>query len=75
MKSHFGKHKGQEISEIPSGYLRWVVNKMDPVLLPQYRFKEDGVTPLTIEEVKEREVNNRAFISAAEDELLNREEP
>ncbi len=74
MKCHFGKHKGEEITDIPSGYLRWVVAKIDPVPLPEHRFKEDGVTPLTIEEIKEREYDMRNFISAAEDELLDREQ-
>ncbi len=71
---HFGKHKDKPLSEIPSGYLRWCVEKIDPVPLPQYRFKEDGVTPLSVEEVKLMEENMRAFISAAEDEILNRDQ-
>ena len=74
MKAHFGKHKGQELSEIPSGYLRFCVEKIDPVPLPKYRFKEDGITPLSIEEVNNMEEKMRSFLSAAEDELLNRDQ-
>lgn len=72
-KLFFGKHNGQELSEIPSGYLRWVVEKLDPVPLPQYRFHEDG-TAMTVEEVKDLEERYRGIISAAEDELIKREE-
>jgi len=71
---HFGKHKDKPLSEVPSGYLRWVIENVDPVPLPKYRFKEDGVTPLTAEEVKRMETKMRDFLSAAEDELLNREQ-
>lgn len=73
LRAHFGKFKGKKLSEIDSGYLGWVTHKMDPVLLPKYRFHEDG-TPLTVEEVKAAEQLNREFISAAEDELLDREQ-
>lgn len=74
MKCHFGKHKGKELGEIPGGYLKWAVENIDPIPLPKYRYKEDGVTPLTAEEVKAVEVANREFLSAAEDELVRREE-
>ncbi len=75
MKCHFGKHKGEELSEIPSGYLNWAVNKIDdPRPAAKYRFQEDGVTPLTTAEVDELEQQMRDFLSAAEDELLNRDQ-
>ena len=72
MKCHFGTHKGKELSEIPSGYLRWAVEKIDPVPLPKYRFDDDG-KPLTVEQVKKMEADMREFLSAAKDELLNRD--
>ncbi len=70
---HFGKHDGDEIKHIPTGYLRWAVKTIDPVPLPMYRKNEDG-TPKTAEEVKEMETNMREFLSAAEDEIVRREE-
>jgi len=72
VKCHFGKHKGQDITDIPSGYLRWRVEKIDPVPLPKYRFHDDGKA-MTVEEVRVLESKNRDFLSAAEDELLNRD--
>lgn len=69
--THFGKHKGSKITEVPTGYLQWVIAKMDPVLLPQYRFKEDK-TPMTVEEVSAAEIANREFIRAAQDEIERR---
>ena len=73
MKCHFGKYKDKELADIPSGYLRWCVAKIDPVLEEKYRFEEDGKTPLTEGAVKAHEVKMREFISAAEDELVERE--
>lgn len=70
---HFGKHKDTAITEIPSGYLKWCVEKIDPVPLSQYRKHDDG-TPMTVEEVNKMEEQMRDFLSAAEDELLNREQ-
>jgi len=74
MNCHFGKHKGKELSDIPSGYLKWAVETIDPMPEPKYRFKEDGITPLTDEEVQHMKDNMKNFLSAAEDELLNREQ-
>ncbi len=70
---HFGKHKDKPLSEIPSGYLKWAVETIDSVPLPKYRFKEDGVTPMSVEDVEQATEAMRNFISAAEDELLNRD--
>jgi len=72
MQCHFGKHSGKDLSEIPSGYLKWAVETIDPVPLPKYRFDDDG-KPLSVEDVKQMEYRMRDFLSAAEDELLNRE--
>jgi hypothetical protein len=70
---HFGKHEGKDLADIPSGYLRWCVENIEPEPLPKYRFHEDK-TPWTVEEVKEATEKMRDFLSAAEDELLNREQ-
>ena len=73
MKCHFGKHKGKELSDIPQGYLNWAVNNInDPRPAAKYQFQEDGKTPLTTAEVDLLEQQMRDFLSAAEDELLNR---
>lgn len=64
----FGKHKGKELSEIPGGYLRWMVENFDPKPMPK------DTRGMTREEVKAMEDRMRTFISAAEDELKNREE-
>ncbi len=64
----FGKHEGKKLSEIPGGYLRWMVNKMDPSPLPIDRQGK------TVEEVKKMTDRMRDFIFAAEDELHEREQ-
>jgi len=69
---HFGKHEGEDLVDIPSGYLKWALKTIDPVPLPKYRKDADG-KPLSNEEVKEMEDNMRTFLSAAEDELERRE--
>ena len=69
----FGKHKDKHLSEVPAGYLRWMVENMDPVPLHKYRFHEDG-TPMTDEEVKAMEERTRNFIGEAEDEIAKREQ-
>lgn len=67
----FGKNKGKEIAEISSGYLRWMVEKMDPVPIPKYQFHEDG-RPMTREEVEALTERYRNIIDAASDELVER---
>ncbi len=69
---HFGKHQGTKMSEIPTGYLRWAVAKIDPVPLPQYRKDEDG-NQLSVEAVQEMERKMREFLKAAEIEIAERE--
>lgn len=73
MICHFGKHEGERMGEIPSGYLRWAIENIDPVPLPKYRKNEDG-TSKSIEEVNQMEADMRSFLSEAEDELKRREE-
>lgn len=70
---HFGKHEGERMGEIPSGYLKWATKTIDPVPLPQYRKNEDG-TPKTAEEVTEMERAMRAFLEEAKAELERRDE-
>lgn len=67
----FGKHKGKDLTEIPSGYLVWMVENMDPRLPAKFQKHEDG-TPMTSEEVDAAEDRMRNFISAAEDEIERR---
>jgi len=69
---HFGKHEGVDMSNIPSGYLRWALKTIDPVPEQKYRIDADG-NPLSAEEVKEMEEKMRTFLFAAEDELDRRE--
>jgi hypothetical protein len=73
MKAHFGKHKNKELSEIPSGYLKWCVEKLDPASDPKYEFTADGV-PLSAEEVDSKQRKMRNFLAEAKDELVNREQ-
>ena len=70
---YFGKHNGKQLRDVPGGYLRWMVDNLDPVPLPKYRFHEDGKA-MTIEEVDAMTVRMRNFISQAEDEILSRDE-
>jgi hypothetical protein len=74
MKCHFGKHKGEEIGDIPTGYLKWAVANVTPRPAPQYQFQGDGVTPLTTEQVDAMEKQTRDFLNAAEGELATRSE-
>lgn len=66
-KFWFGKHDGKDLSEVPAGYLRWMVANFDPVPLPK------DTRGMTLEEVKAMEDRMRTFLSTAKDELLNRE--
>jgi len=68
MKPRFGKHKGVEISEIPSDYLQWIVEGLDPEPLPRLK------RGLSIEHIKKMRDENKDLISEAENELLNREQ-
>jgi len=70
---HFGKHDGEPMGDIPSGYLRWAVKTIDPVPLPEYQKNDDG-SHKTVEEVKAMEDAMRTFLFAAEDELDRRGE-
>lgn len=64
----FGKHKDKDISEVPAGYLRWMVQNFDPVPLPK------DTKGMSVDEVKAMEDRMRDFLSAAEDEVNSREE-
>lgn len=42
----WGKHKGQDIEDLPSGYLRWLAEKCDDEAISEeadaeYRWRED----------------------------------
>ena len=63
----FGKHKGKELSEIPGGYLKWMVENFDPVPLPK------DTKGMTKEEAQAMEDRMRFFLKAAQDELDRRE--
>jgi uncharacterized protein (DUF3820 family) len=63
----FGKHKGKDLSEVPSGYLRWMVENIDPKPLPK------DVAGKTLDEAQAMEDRMRHFINAAELELEERE--
>jgi uncharacterized protein (DUF3820 family) len=63
----FGKHKGKDLTEIPGGYLRWMVENFDPKPLPK------DTAGMTLEEVKAMENRMRDFLIAAEGELDRRE--
>ena len=64
----YGSASMREITEIPSDYLQFIVEKMDPEPLPGMK---RGKTLEEIGAVRER---LKDLISAAEDELLNREQ-
>ena len=64
----FGKYKDKDLSEAPSGYLRWMVDNFDPVPLPK------DTRGMSLEEISTMEQRMRTFLSTAEDELLNRDQ-
>jgi len=64
----FGKHKDKDLTEIPGGYLRWMIENFDPKPLPK------DTRGMSLEEIKAMEDRMRNFMSAAEDELQRREE-
>jgi len=70
---HFGKHEGERMGEIPTGYLRWAVKTIDPMPLPKYQKNEDG-TQKTVEEVTEMKRAMSEFLKAAEVEIGKRED-
>ena len=67
-KFWFGKHEGKELSETPAGYLRWMVENIDPKPLDR------DTRGMSEEEIAAMEDRMRNFISAAEDDLAAREE-
>lgn len=67
-KAWFGTHKGKELSEIPSGYLRWLIENMDPV-----PFWKD-VVGKSAEEAQALEDRMRNFLLAASKELTKQDE-
>ena len=69
-KPWFGKHKGKELSEVPSGYLRWMTETF-PEIVPGWR-EVYGRSP---EEREAIEGRWRDFLQAAEHELKKRGNP
>lgn len=63
----FGKHKGKDLTEIPGGYLRWMVENFDPKPLPK------DTRGLTQEEIDAVEARMVAFLKEAEFELERRD--
>jgi len=68
MKIEFGKHSGTELTEIPSGYLRWLVENFEPTP------REEDVHGMTSDQIKFITEQRRDLIAASEDELLDREQ-
>lgn len=65
-KIWFGTHEGKELSEIPSGYLQWMVDEWDPV--PFWKHTRGK----SADEVKAMEDRMRNLIRAAAAELVDR---
>lgn len=63
----FGKHQGKDISEVPSGYLRWAVENIDPNPLPRDRVGK------SVEEVEAMVERMKGWIELARNELEERE--
>ena len=68
-KFWFGKHESKELSEVPSGYLRWMTETF-PDNVPGWR----EVYGKSLEERKAIECRWHNFLQAAESELGIREE-
>jgi uncharacterized protein (DUF3820 family) len=64
----FGKYKDKDLSEVPRGYLRWMVDNFDPVPLPK------DTRGLSLEEVTAMENRMRDFLKTAESVLSERDE-
>lgn len=68
MEIWFGKHEGKQVSEIPTGYLRWLVEEFDPSPHPrELRGAPRGFDKHLMEQ-------KRDLVAAAEDELIERGE-
>lgn len=66
MQIEFGCHKGKDISEIPTGYLKWLVNDFD--IEPAARDLR-GMPRGYKDFVREQ---RRDLVAAAEEELIQR---
>lgn len=64
----FGRHKGKELREIPSGYLRWMVENFDPKPVRK------DTRGLTRKEIQAMEDRMRNLIRSAAKELNRRGE-
>jgi len=64
----FGTHKGKELAEIPTDYLRWMTKNFDPT--PMRR----QIMGKSAEEAKALEDRMRNFLQAATKELNQRGE-
>ena len=67
-KAWFGKHKGVELTEIPTGYLRWMVDNFDPKPLPK------DTKGMSMEEVTAMESRMVDFLKAAKIEIGERDD-
>lgn len=67
-KIWFGTHNGKKLTEIPSGYLRWMVENFDPV--PMWR----DTLRKSPEEVQVMEDRMRDLLRVAAEELRQRRE-
>lgn len=64
----FGKYKGKRLSDVPNDYLQWIVESFDPEPLPGEK------RGLTADQVRFMREQRKDLISAAEDELIERED-
>lgn len=56
MKIPFGKYKGEDIRDVPSGYLDWLLENFDPKTE-----KEDNFLDAVLREYEWRDDNNGHF--------------